>query len=141
MRELTRYPEILKPDTAISADCNFDCSVCSPTFFGFQIHKNTGRLFKFPPALGSQKQAPFAFAGLNPRIGELLLHSPKIERQMVSPTYAWRAESATTTHTHKSCAKQLVARKSKADLKIWRFAPSSLCARPRREERRLFVLP
>jgi hypothetical protein len=65
---MKQAPQILNPEVAVTADSNYDCAICPPDTFGFQEHPQARRLFKFPPALGSQGIAPMAFAGLNPRI-------------------------------------------------------------------------
>jgi hypothetical protein len=67
---MKRYPQILNQHVGISADSNYDCKVCPDDVYGFQVHEQTGRIFKFPPTLCSEGIVPFAFAGLNPRISD-----------------------------------------------------------------------
>jgi len=54
----------------INVDWNYDCNVCQTASLGFEGHPQNGRLYKFPPAIGCQGGALFAFAGLSPRISD-----------------------------------------------------------------------
>ena len=54
----------------INVDWNYDCNLCPALSLGLEVHPKSGRIYKFPPAIGCQGEALFAFAGLGPRISD-----------------------------------------------------------------------